>query len=629
MKKIIFIIAILFCSITKAQNWNTVTQGTKTTLTNFIGATKIDSGLIIPKVNSLSYFRFKDSIGSLVLYTDSLYLRTVAGWSNISRKSNGTVGNTIYTGDGTLNADRVIDGNGNSLQINNGQFAIGNLFISPYTSLKRIVRTPTPTLSNQYMPMSVNGIYGNSAGNIVDTLYKHYVDSVARNDTAFAKLNFANLFTSNNIFTYNNLGLAGTSGGTVSFNYDDAAAVNAETLVFPNVSGDSVAYRQWVRGLIGASATGGTVTSVSRTNGVGITATVTNATTTPNITIAVDTSDASILSRQRSASTYQPILTSGTNIKTINSTSLLGSGNVAVGTVTSVTGTLPILVATGTSTPVISIDTASTVKTGVVSTGSQSFLGQKTFTGTDATTTVGLSVKNSLGYTTFEVRNDGGVTIGQSNNSGAAQAALTVRSNTNTDMVVGNTLLQSPATIQPVSSNSLTIGMNNSIMSAANNGIVLGPSNRNAANSTGEFNILAGQSNNISQSGASFNYFKISPTINLNANATSSAISRGIYYNPTVTNLTGSGGTASHRAWENTSGNMLFGTTSGSVGIGATTTINASAIVQVTSTTQGILGTRMTTTQKLAIASPAEGLEVYDLTLHQKSYFNGTIWINY
>jgi hypothetical protein len=36
----------------------------------------------------------------------------------------------------------------------------------------------------------------------------------------------------------------------------------------------------------------------------------------------------------------------------------------------------------------------------------------------------------------------------------------------------------------------------------------------------------------------------------------------------------------------------------------------------------------MTTTQKNAIASPATGLQVYDTTLNQMSYYNGTTWTN-
>jgi hypothetical protein len=66
----------------------------------------------------------------------------------------------------------------------------------------------------------------------------------------------------------------------------------------------------------------------------------------------------------------------------------------------------------------------------------------------------------------------------------------------------------------------------------------------------------------------------------------------------------------------------------GVVAIGTLTT-DPSALLQTESTTQGILPPRMTTTQKLAITSPAEGLHVYDTTLHQGSYFNGTIWVNY
>jgi hypothetical protein len=57
----------------------------------------------------------------------------------------------------------------------------------------------------------------------------------------------------------------------------------------------------------------------------------------------------------------------------------------------------------------------------------------------------------------------------------------------------------------------------------------------------------------------------------------------------------------------------------GQVGIG-TTTPNASSILDLTSSTQGMLTPRMTTAQRIAIVSPADGLMVYDTDL--KSFFH-------
>jgi hypothetical protein len=54
-----------------------------------------------------------------------------------------------------------------------------------------------------------------------------------------------------------------------------------------------------------------------------------------------------------------------------------------------------------------------------------------------------------------------------------------------------------------------------------------------------------------------------------------------------------------------------------------------SAQLNVESTTRGFLPPRMTTTQKNAIGTPAAGLQVYDTTLNQMSYYNGTTWINF
>ncbi len=63
------------------------------------------------------------------------------------------------------------------------------------------------------------------------------------------------------------------------------------------------------------------------------------------------------------------------------------------------------------------------------------------------------------------------------------------------------------------------------------------------------------------------------------------------------------------------------------VGIG-TTTPAPSAVLDVTSTTQGMLVPRLTTVQRTAIASPAQGLLVYDTNLGCFYYYNSTAWIS-
>lgn len=53
---------------------------------------------------------------------------------------------------------------------------------------------------------------------------------------------------------------------------------------------------------------------------------------------------------------------------------------------------------------------------------------------------------------------------------------------------------------------------------------------------------------------------------------------------------------------------------------------DASAILQATSTTRGFLQPRMTTTQQNAISSPATGLQVFNTTLSQPHYRDGSTW---
>ena len=62
-----------------------------------------------------------------------------------------------------------------------------------------------------------------------------------------------------------------------------------------------------------------------------------------------------------------------------------------------------------------------------------------------------------------------------------------------------------------------------------------------------------------------------------------------------------------------------------SIGIG-TTNPNASAKLEIASTTQGFLPPRMTTAQRNAISSPSAGLTIYNTTVNCLQWWNGSYW---
>jgi len=113
----------------------------------------------------------------------------------------------------------------------------------------------------------------------------------------------------------------------------------------------------------------------------------------------------------------------------------------------------------------------------------------------------------------------------------------------------------------------------------------------------------------------------------INQTGGASGVTRGLYVNPTLT------AAADWRSieWSNNSGWGLYGVGTapnylgGSLVLG-TTTVNASALLQVESTTKGFLPPRMTTAQILLISSPAEGLQVYNTDLKTICFYNGTAW---
>jgi hypothetical protein len=121
------------------------------------------------------------------------------------------------------------------------------------------------------------------------------------------------------------------------------------------------------------------VSSVTGTSPV-----VSSGGTTPAISIPAATTSVSGYLTSTDWTTFngkQAALVSGTNIKTVNSTSLLGSGDVSVG-VTSVTGTSPV-VSSGGATPAISMAAANTTTNGyLTSTDWNTFNGKSNTSGT-------------------------------------------------------------------------------------------------------------------------------------------------------------------------------------------------------------------------------------------------------
>lgn len=62
------------------------------------------------------------------------------------------------------------------------------------------------------------------------------------------------------------------------------------------------------------------------------------------------------------------------------------------------------------------------------------------------------------------------------------------------------------------------------------------------------------------------------------------------------------------------------------VGIG-TTSPHSSSILEISSTSKGLLIPRMSTIERIAITTPATGLQVYDTTTNSQWFYNGTTWV--
>ena len=233
---------------------------------------------------------------------------------------------------------------------------------------------------------------------------------------------------------------------------------------------------------------------------------------------------------------------------------------------------------------------------------------------TSATTS--LLVQNSSTFQLLKVTDDGQCQIGA---NGLTTFPLQVYGNSGLQIQVGNTFFSYEAvrTIRFLNSNNgipLNHEVVNQVSSTDNSNYVYFRNQTiQTAGSLAPFIGISIETPVNTQTSAIVTQLNIAPIFNLQANTTSGSIQRGIYYNPTITDLR----TAKHYGIQTTSGGAYINTA----------TPNASAALQADSTTQGFLPPRMTTAQKNLIATPATGLQVHDTDLNRPCFYNGTSWV--
>lgn len=115
----------------------------------------------------------------------------------------------------------------------------------------------------------------------------------------------------------------------------------------------------------------------------------------------------------------------------------------------------------------------------------------------------------------------------------------------------------------------------------------------------------------------------------LQSNASTGAIEASSVTNTELGYLSGSTGTTgTDKLVRDTSPTLvtpILGAATGtSLALGST--LNASSILDLTSTTKGMLSPRMTQAQRDAISTPATGLQIYNTNSNKLNFYNGSAW---
>lgn len=388
------------------------------------------------------------------------------------------------------------------------------------------------------------------------------------------------------------------------------------------------------------------------------------------------------LTTSSAALTYQPILVSGTNIKTINNESLLGSGNISIVTsAAGVTGSIQYRDATGgfagsdsfiwnNTSRVLGIGTSSPI----TGSGSAIHIYNNLNDGTPNSNSTFLAeslFRNAVFVARITTGAAGGLVV--ENNSGTNLGRFTVTNNgTNSTLAIGvngnsNFLVENNNNITSQISNSITntaitdyftyrsifgnLGAGTTITNMYGYFTSAGLNNAAITNVYGFYGNIPINTNrwNLYMNGTARNYMRGELMLN-------TLTSNGYELQVNGENQTGSsavGAASITQTWNTTGSPTAFlmnitNTASGAnsrlidLQVGGSsrfrvspngdvlingTSQNASAILQIDSTTKGFLPPRMTTSNKNSIASPATGLLLYDTDLNRPEYYNGSSWI--
>jgi hypothetical protein len=331
--------------------------------------------------------------------------------------------------------------------------------------------------------------------------------------------------------------------------------------------------------------------------------------------------------------TKQDTLVSGTNIKTVNSTSLVGSGNVAVQE-TLVSGTN---IKTLNSVSLLGAGNIVLAATPSGVSGAIQFSNGSAFA-SDASnlfwddTNKRLGVGTNVPASQLEIKGNSDASFQISGGTAGRRALFTYFNAPSVlEIDVSNILrIKNGSTYSLYTDNTGNVGIGTLSPSARTH--IQGSGSTSATtsllvqNSAGTAGLEVKDDGDITN-GADGNTnlkFTISPTANKFFRLTRQSINVDFY-----------AGSAGNSAIETSGGapfllkasSAALTLSNGGVRIAsAYGTTNASAQLEVVSTTKGFLPPVMTTTQKNAIASPATGLVLYDSTTNKLQCYNGSTW---